>query len=58
MDMSMILGLTLAGSIMLISGSKRPEKGQKNPIGNNPEFIVSVGADGGLSISPKEKKES
>ena len=55
MDMSMILGLTLAGLIMLLNGNKHQGKGSKAQSGNSSEFIVSVGGDGGVSISPKKK---
>lgn len=55
MDLSMILGLALAGSIMLLSGNKRQGKEQKSRTGNPSEFVVSVGGDGGISISPKKK---
>lgn len=50
MDMSMILGFTLAGSIMLLSGNKQQEKDSKQP-GNASEFVVSVDGNG-ISISP------
>lgn len=55
MDISMILGLTLAGSVMLLSGNKPKEKEQKSGTGNPSEFVVSVGGDGAISISPQQK---
>ncbi|MBX2863232.1 MAG: hypothetical protein KTR27_06720 [Leptolyngbyaceae cyanobacterium MAG.088] len=58
MDMSMILGLALAGSIMLLNGNKRQVKEQKPQPNDASEFIVSVGANGGLSINPKQTKKS
>ena len=54
MDISMILGLTLAGAIMLINGDKRSEKNPKQHASKS-EFVVSVGGDGAISVSPKRK---
>ena len=58
MDMSMILGLALAGSIMLLNGNKTQSKKPKPQTGNPSEFVVSVGGDGAISISPKQKTSS
>ena len=55
MDISMILGLTLAGAIMLLNGDKRSEKDQKPRTSGKSEFVVSVGGDGAISVSPKQK---
>lgn len=52
MDISMVIGLALAGAIMLLNGNKSQAK---KPKPNNSEFVVSVGGDGGVSISPKKK---
>ena len=55
MDMSMILGLTLAGSIMLLSGNKNPKKEKSSQASSKSEFVISVGGDGAISVSPQKK---
>ncbi len=55
MDMSMILGLALAGSIMLLNGNKTQSKKSQTQSDTPSEFVVSVGGDGAISISPKEE---
>ena len=52
MDISMILGLAIAGSFVMLSGNKKEAK--KSP-GNKPsgtEFVVRI-ADGNAVVDPK-----
>ena len=58
MDMSMILGFTLAGSIMLLNGNKHQDNDQKPQFDHTSEFVVSVGENGGISISPQKAEKS
>ncbi|MEM9264044.1 MAG: hypothetical protein AAGA46_00815 [Cyanobacteria bacterium P01_F01_bin.13] len=53
MDMSMILGLALAGSIVLLSGNKEQDKKKSKAKRPSTEFIVRVG-DGDVAVSPKQ----
>ncbi len=55
MDTSMIIGLALAGSIVMLSGNKNQKPKTNTSMGNRSEFVVSVNGDGGVSISPKKK---
>lgn len=54
MDMSMILGLTIAGSIVMLSGNKSEGKSAsaKKP-SSSTEFVVRV-SDGDVAVSPKQ----
>lgn len=54
MDTSMILGLTIAGSIVLLSGNKNGDKSAptKKP-SSSTEFVVRV-SDGDVAVSPKQ----
>mgnify|MGYP001792213280 FL=1 len=52
MDTSMILGLPLAGSIVLLSGNKHQTKKTPDPKPNT-EFVVRV-SGGDVAVSPKQ----
>lgn len=52
MDMSMILGLAIAGSIVMLSGNKKPDKKTSQDKPNGTEFVVRI-ADGDVAVNPK-----
>ncbi|MEM9805042.1 MAG: hypothetical protein AAF959_07155 [Cyanobacteria bacterium P01_D01_bin.56] len=52
MDMSMILGLALAGSIAMLSGNKKQSKKSPESKSNSTELIVRI-ADGDVAVVPK-----
>ena len=52
MDMSMILGLAIAGSIVMLSGNKSKSPKQPAPKTNGTEFVVRVG-HGDIAVTPK-----
>ncbi|MEO0868316.1 MAG: hypothetical protein AAFY17_07675 [Cyanobacteria bacterium J06642_11] len=53
MDMSMILGLTIAGSIVMLSGNKKPSPKPTENKTNNTEFIVRIADGGDVAVGPK-----
>ena len=57
MDTSMIIGLTLAGSIVMLSGGKRSETKEDKPRTDGTEFIVRVGDDGAISFGPRDSSD-
>lgn len=54
MDMTMILGLMLAGSIAMLSGNKNQDKDNSKTKPSNPEFVVWLG-DKEIALAPKKK---
>ncbi|MEO0349712.1 MAG: hypothetical protein AAF282_06650 [Cyanobacteria bacterium P01_A01_bin.15] len=57
MDTSMIIGLTLAGSIVMLSGGKRSETKVDEPRTDGTEFIVRVDDDGVISFGAKDSSD-
>ena len=53
MDTSMILGLTLAGFIVLLNGNKKEDKKSSEKKSGATEFVVRLG-DGDAMVSPKQ----
>ena len=52
MDMTMILGLAIAGSIVMLSGNNKPTKKSPESKSGSTEFIVRI-ADGDVAVGPK-----
>ena len=52
MDMTMILGLAIAGSIVMLSGDKKKSKAPVKTTPKGTELIVRI-ADGDVAVAPK-----
>lgn len=52
MDMTMILGLAIAGSVVMLSGDKKKVEKSTKTAPKGTEFIVRI-ADGDVAVNPK-----